>query len=77
MLTGAKASLKRVAMMNTYSLSQQLTDLVRKIRFDYLEKSAPPASTLLQFEGLPSMDAAFGIEVVACPNVDRIHLMRS
>lgn len=67
MLAGANSSLKRVAMMNTYSLSSQLTETVRKVRFDYLNKAAPPASTLLLFEGLPSMDAAFGIEVAALP----------
>ncbi len=58
-------SLKNVVMLNTYPLSPQLADLVRKIRFEFLDQARPPASTMLPFEGLPSMDASFGLEAVA------------
>jgi enamine deaminase RidA (YjgF/YER057c/UK114 family) len=68
-LAGAGASLKRAVMLNTYPLSPQLADLVRKVRFDFLDPARPPASTLLVFEGLPSMDAAFALEVVALAGV--------
>lgn len=68
LLQASGSSLKQTAMMNTYSLSQQLSDIVRKVRFDFLDKARPPASTMLLFEGLPSMDAAFGIEAVAVPS---------
>ena len=40
---------------------------VRAIRFEFYDKSKPPASTLLLFEGLPSLDASFGVDVVALP----------
>jgi enamine deaminase RidA (YjgF/YER057c/UK114 family) len=64
-LQAANTSLRRAVMINTFSLSQQITDLVRKVRVEFLDQKNPPASTLLTFEGLPSMDAAFGLEVVA------------
>jgi enamine deaminase RidA (YjgF/YER057c/UK114 family) len=64
-LAAEGASLKNAVMLNTYPLSPLLADLVRKVRFDYLDPARPPASTMLPFEGLPSMDAAFGLEVVA------------
>jgi enamine deaminase RidA (YjgF/YER057c/UK114 family) len=66
-LQAAGTSLKHVVMMNTYPLSNPLADLVRKVRFDYLDAAHPPASTLLPLEGLPGMDASFGLEVVAVP----------
>jgi enamine deaminase RidA (YjgF/YER057c/UK114 family) len=56
---------KNVFMTSIYVLTQEAMDRVRAIRFSYLDKANPPASTLLPFEGLPSLDASFGIEVVA------------
>jgi len=38
---------------------------VRKIRFEYYDPARPPASTLLPFEGLPSMDASFAVDAIA------------
>jgi enamine deaminase RidA (YjgF/YER057c/UK114 family) len=38
------------------------------VRFDYYDRSHPPASTLLLFEGLPSLDATVAIEVAAAAN---------
>lgn len=54
----------QIAMAHIYSLSGQATDQFRAVRFDYYDKNQPPASTLLQFEALPSVDAALGIDVV-------------
>jgi len=56
---------KNVFMTSIYALTQESIDRVRSVRFNYLDKSNPPAATLLPFEGLPSLDASFGIEVVA------------
>lgn len=56
---------KHVFMTSIYALTQEAIDRVRAIRFSYLDKANPPAATLLPFEGLPSLDASFGIEVVA------------
>ena len=64
-LGAAGTSLKNAVMVNSYPLSPQLADLIRKVRFDFFDKSRPPASTMLTFEGLPGMDASFGLEVVA------------
>ncbi len=48
-----------------YPLSRTVTDKVRSIRFEYYDKANPPASTVLNFEGLPSLDASFSLEVIA------------
>lgn len=58
-------SYKNVFMTSIYVLTQEAMDRVRAVRFSYLDKANPPAATLLPFEGLPSLDASFGIEVVA------------
>ncbi|MBM3724084.1 MAG: RidA family protein [Acidobacteria bacterium] len=64
---GAGGSLKRVAMSSVYPLSSAVTDRVRNLRFEYYDKQNPPASTLVLFEGLPSLDASFAVDVVAVP----------
>lgn len=64
-LEQVKASIKDVAMSNIYPLSASIADQVRRIRFEFYDKSHPPASTMLPFEGLPAMDAGFAVDVVA------------
>jgi enamine deaminase RidA (YjgF/YER057c/UK114 family) len=64
-LEGVKTSLKRAAVGHFYALSQKSIEMIRSVRFDYLDKDRPPASTLLLFEGLPSLDASFGLDVIA------------
>ncbi|NWF85208.1 MAG: hypothetical protein HXY18_15425 [Bryobacteraceae bacterium] len=64
-LEGAKSSLKRAVIVNSYPLSGQMAEMIRKVRFDWLDPARPPASTLLPFEGLPSIDSSFAIEAVA------------
>jgi enamine deaminase RidA (YjgF/YER057c/UK114 family) len=54
-----------VVFTSAYPLSASVAELIRKVRFEFFEKSRPPASTMLPFEGLPSMDASFAIDVVA------------
>lgn len=66
-LNTANSSLRQTVFLNTYPLSNQLAELVRRVRFDFLDPARPPASTLLLFEGLPSMDGAFALEAVALP----------
>jgi len=66
-LEGAHSSMKLVAFSSLYSLTNAMTAQIRAARFDYYDKAKPPASTLLLFEGLPSMDASFAIELVAVP----------
>jgi enamine deaminase RidA (YjgF/YER057c/UK114 family) len=54
-----------VAMSRVYPLTKRVSDRVRELRFNFYDPKAPPASTLLLFEGLPSLDASFAIDVVA------------
>ena len=64
-LESAGASLKTVIMSNTYPLTNAVTDQIRKIRPELFNAPTPPASTLLLFEGLSSVDASFGTDVIA------------
>ncbi len=56
---------KHVFYSHVYPMTKTIADTVRGIRFDYFDRSHPPASTLLLFEGLPSLDTTVGIEVAA------------
>ncbi|MCZ2151190.1 MAG: hypothetical protein LC126_25885 [Bryobacterales bacterium] len=60
-------ALANTAMTNYYPLTQSMIEKIRQIRFDFLDKNRPPASTMLPFEGLPSQDASFAMEVIALP----------
>ncbi len=63
----AGGSLKNTVITNFYPLTQSTMDKIRKVRFEFLDKAKPPASTMLLFEGLPSLDASFAAEVVTLP----------
>jgi len=67
-LASVGASIKDVAWSSIYPLSTSIADEVRKVRFEFYDAARPPASTLLPFEGLPSMDASFAVDVVAVMN---------
>jgi enamine deaminase RidA (YjgF/YER057c/UK114 family) len=58
-------SFNDVAMSRVYPLTKTVSDKVREARFSFYDAKNPPASTLLLFEGLPSLDASFGIDVIA------------
>ncbi len=64
-LESAGSSYKHVAMIHTYSLTRKAAEQIRRIRFDYVDKVNPPASTLLLFEGLPSLDASFAFDLMS------------
>jgi enamine deaminase RidA (YjgF/YER057c/UK114 family) len=64
-LAAVGASTKEIAWSSIYPLSNPIADEVRKIRFEYYDQARPPASTMLAFEGLPSMDATFAVDVIA------------
>jgi enamine deaminase RidA (YjgF/YER057c/UK114 family) len=66
-LEDGNTSPKDVVFASAYPLSPSIAELIRKVRFEFFDKSRPPASTMLPFEGLPSMDASFAIDVVAVP----------
>lgn len=66
-LEQAGANLRNTVMTNYYPLTQTTIDKIRKVRFEFLDKARPPASTMLLFEGLPSKDASFAVEVITLP----------
>lgn len=57
--------LSDVILTRMYPLTTKTAEAARKIRFEFYDAKRPPASTLLVFEGLPSIDASFGVEVIA------------
>jgi enamine deaminase RidA (YjgF/YER057c/UK114 family) len=67
-LTAGKSLWSSVFWTSYYPLTNPVSEKIRAARFSYLDKSRPPASTLILFEGLPSLDASFGMEVVAAAN---------
>jgi enamine deaminase RidA (YjgF/YER057c/UK114 family) len=64
-LEQAGASYNRVAVASVYPLSRSIADLVRKVRPESLSAERPPAGTMLPFQGLPSLDASFALDVIA------------
>ncbi len=67
-LEAVQSSLKLVAFSSLYPLSNAMLTKIRNIRFEFYDKARPPASTMVLFEGLPSIDASFGIDVIAVPH---------
>jgi enamine deaminase RidA (YjgF/YER057c/UK114 family) len=61
----AGASFDRLAMSSIYPLTGAIGNLARKVRTEFYDGANPPPSTMLPFEGLPSLDASFAVEVVA------------
>jgi enamine deaminase RidA (YjgF/YER057c/UK114 family) len=59
------SSVKDIVFASFYPLSSSIADQVRRIRFDFFDKTRPPAATMLPFEGLPAVDAGFAVDVVA------------
>lgn len=57
-------SLKQAVSLNAYPLSPQLAEMVARIRLEFLDRNRLPAGTSLPYEGLPSMDASFGLEAI-------------
>ena len=64
-LSSSSARFDHVVMSSVYVTSSAMTPKVRAVRAGYYSATNPPASTLLPFEGLPSVDASFGVDVVA------------
>jgi enamine deaminase RidA (YjgF/YER057c/UK114 family) len=64
-LSSSNARFDQVVMSHTYVTSTAIIPRVRTVRAGYYNSAMPPASTLLPFEGLPSLDASFGVDVIA------------
>ncbi|MGH9664351.1 MAG: Rid family hydrolase, partial [Bryobacteraceae bacterium] len=61
------AKLSGVVMTHLYSLSRSTAERVQAVRLEFYDKAHPPATTMLLFEGLPSLDASFAVDVIAVP----------
>ena len=64
-LASVNTGFDHLAMSYVYLTNMQMADKVRAVRKTFYTAKNPPASTLLPFEGLPSLDATFGVDVVA------------
>jgi enamine deaminase RidA (YjgF/YER057c/UK114 family) len=67
-LGSLNANLGNLAMSHYYLTSMAVADRVRAVRKSFYSAEHPPASTLLPFEALPSLDATLGIDVIAVPS---------
>lgn len=72
-LGASNARFDRVVMSHLYVTSAAMTPRVRTVRAGFYNSANPPASTLLPFEGLPSVDASFGVDVIAVPDSTSAH----
>ena len=54
-----------VAHASFYPLSNSIAQQVKKIRLEFFNPEFLPPSTILPFEGLPSIDASFAMDVTA------------
>jgi enamine deaminase RidA (YjgF/YER057c/UK114 family) len=64
-LEQAKVNYRDVIWTSYYPLTNNIFSVVSKVRFDFVPREKPPASTAILFEGLPSVDARCGIELIA------------
>jgi enamine deaminase RidA (YjgF/YER057c/UK114 family) len=64
-ITPAGGKLSDVVVARLYPLTSAAAEATRKVRFEFSDPKQPPATTMLVFEGLPSLDAAFGVEVIS------------
>jgi enamine deaminase RidA (YjgF/YER057c/UK114 family) len=64
-LDQAGVSMRDVAMAHFYPLGSGIASQIGKVRVEFFDAAHPPASSLLLFEGLPSMNAGFAMDVVA------------
>lgn len=64
-LEAQHSSYKDVVYARFYPVSGDVAERVRTVRFDFMDKTRPPAGTFLPFEGLPSLDALFGVDMIA------------
>jgi enamine deaminase RidA (YjgF/YER057c/UK114 family) len=54
-----------VAFAHYYPLSAGIAEQVRQVRSKFFDVARPPAGSLVLFEGLPSMEAGFAVDLVA------------
>ena len=67
-LQPAGVNLHDVAFAHFYPLSQKIEDQIRTVWPTFYDAANPPAASVLQIEGLSSLDAGFAVDVVAGMN---------
>ena len=64
-LSSSDSGFDGVVMSHFYLTSVRLLPKLRSVRAGFYSARHPPVTTLLPFEGLPSLDAQMGLEVIA------------
>ena len=64
-LEQAGTSMHQVAFAHFYPLANPIAAQIAKLRGEFFDAAQPPASSMLLFEGLVSMDAGFAVDLVA------------
>ena len=64
-LEQAGVSTRDVVVAQYYPLASRIANQIRQVRGEFFQADRAPASSLLLFEGLPSMNAGFAMDVVA------------
>jgi enamine deaminase RidA (YjgF/YER057c/UK114 family) len=64
-LEQAGTSMQQVAFAQFYPLATGIATQIARIRGDFFDPAHPPVFSALLFEGLPSMNAGFALDVVA------------
>ena len=64
-LESAGASHKQIVFAHLYPLTRSVGERANKMRYEFHGAEATPAGTSLIFEGLPSLDATFALDVIA------------
>jgi enamine deaminase RidA (YjgF/YER057c/UK114 family) len=64
-LDDSGSAMNKVVFSRFYTLSSTIGDSIRRIRFGFFDRETPPASTMVELEGLPSLDASFAMDVIA------------
>jgi enamine deaminase RidA (YjgF/YER057c/UK114 family) len=67
-LEPAGSNLHEVAFAHFYPVSQKIEDQIQALRPAFFDAAHPPAASLVQIEGLSSLDAGFAMDVVAAKN---------
>jgi enamine deaminase RidA (YjgF/YER057c/UK114 family) len=67
-LAASNARLDHAVMAHLYITASGLSRRVLAIQSAETSSSHPPATTLVPFESLPSLDAVFGIDAIAVPD---------
>ena len=65
MLAQFNSSLSATVMSHIYLMSPSMSEKFEADRAKFFSSETPPASTILPFEGLPSLDATLGLDVIA------------